>query len=84
MPKSEWQGMCCTTERDKSVVKSWFTPLCDEMEPISCDVLCDLVTDRSKKVRSVMVEKNGKRVLATRTLGGKTFSIHLKPASPQS
>jgi hypothetical protein len=79
MAKSYWQGMCCTTERDKSAIKSWFTPFCDDMEPASCDVLCDIDTDRSKKVRAIMVGKNGKRVLATRTLGRKTFSIHLKP-----
>lgn len=80
MAKSEWQGMCCTTEQDKDAIKSWFAPLCDDMEPASCDVLCDIETDRSKKVRAVMVEKTGKRLLATRTLGGKQFSIHLKPA----
>lgn len=81
MAKSEWQSMCCTTERDKGAIKSWFAPVCDDMEPASCDVLCDIATDRSKKVRAIMVGKNGKRVLATRTMGQR-FSINLKPAPP--
>lgn len=79
MAKSEWQSMCCTTERDKGAIKSWFAPLCDDMDPASCDLLCDIETDRSKKVRAIMVEKDGKRLLATRTIG-KRFSIHLQPA----
>lgn len=83
MAKSEWQSMCCSTERDKAAIKSWFSPVCDEMEPISCDVLCDIETDRSKKVRATMVGKDDKRFLATRTLGGKTFSIRLKPTAQQ-
>lgn len=77
--KSEWQSMCCATERDKAAIKSWFGLFADNMEPVSCDVLCDIETDRSKKVRAIMVGKDGKRVLATRTLGDKQFSIHLKP-----
>lgn len=80
MAKSYWQGMCCSTPRDKGAIKSWFSPLCDDMEPESCDVLCDIETDRSKKVRATMIGKDGKCVLATRTFGRKTFSIHLKPA----
>lgn len=80
MAKSEWQIMCCTTPRDKDAIKSWFAPLCDDMEPSECDVLCEIETDRSKKVRAVMVNKDGKRLLATRTLGGKSFSIRLRPA----
>lgn len=84
MPKSYWQGMCCRNTRDKEAIKSWFSPLCDEMDPMSCDVLCDIDSDRSKKVRAIMVEKNGMRILATRTLGGKQFSIHLEPAPLRS
>lgn len=80
MAKAYWQGMCCSTPRDKEAIKSWFSPLCDEMEPESCDVLTDEQTDKSKKVRAIMVHPNGRRMLATRTLGGKTFSIRLKPA----
>ena len=79
--RSEWQGMCCSTARDKEAIKSWFSPVCDDMEPVSCEVLCDIETDRSKKVRAVMVGKDGARRIATRTMGRKTFSIHVKPAA---
>lgn len=78
MTKSEWQEMCCTTPRDKAAIKSWFAPICDDMDPSKCEVLCDIETDRSKKVRAIMVNKDGKNILATRTLG-KRFTISLKP-----
>lgn len=81
MAKSEWQAMCCSTLRDKEAIKSWFSPCCDDMEPVTCDVLCEIETDRSKKVRAIMAGKDGKQVLATRTIGRKTFSIHLKPTN---
>lgn len=80
MAKSYWQAMCCSSPRDKEAVKSFFAGTCDDMEPECCDVLCDTQTDREKKVRAVMLRKDGGRVIATRTLGRKQFSIHLKPA----
>lgn len=72
--------MCCTTDRDKDAIKSWFAPVCDDMEPESCDVLCDIQTDHSKKIRAVMIRKDGERSIVTRTLGKGRFSIHVKPA----
>ena len=80
MAKSYWQAMCCNTAADKARIKQIFSPLCDDLEPESCDVLCDLDTDRGKKVRAVMIAKDGTRKLATRTLGRKQFSMSLKAA----
>ena len=70
-----WQAMCCDTVREETI-KRIFSPLCDDMEPESCDVLCDTKTDREKKVRAIMVNKDGERKLATRALGGKQFSMN--------
>lgn len=77
--KSYWGGVCCSTERDKDAIKSWFAPLCDDMEPIKCDTLADIETDRTKKVRAIMAKADGKRVVVTRTFGAKSHSIHIKP-----
>lgn len=75
--KSYWQSVCCRTERDKIAVLSWFSPVCDNMKPESCEVLCDKITDSEKKIRATMIDVDGRKVLAKRTFG-KTFSIKLK------
>jgi hypothetical protein len=80
MAKSYWQSMCCTTPRDKEAIKSFFSPVCDDMEPESCDVLCDIETDREKKVRAIMIRQDGSKSLVTLTVGRKQCSIHVKPA----
>lgn len=48
------------------------------MEPEKADALCDIETDRTKKIRVQLRDKNGRRLEATRTFG-KTYSIKLKP-----
>ena len=77
--KSYWSGMCCSTERDKAAILSWFSPLCDDMMPEDCEVLCDEVTDATKKMRATMIAKDGRKLIASRTFG-KRFSIKLTPA----
>lgn len=79
MRKSEWTKMACRTDRDKAAILSWFAPLCDDMVPEEAHVLCDIETDREKKLKVLMVDANGKRRWAIRTRGQKTFSITLKP-----
>ena len=78
MNKAYWGGMCCTTERDKAAILSWFSPLCDDMKPESCEVLSDEVTDATKKIRATMIDDRGRRFIATRTFG-KRYSIKLIP-----
>ncbi len=75
--KSYWCGVSVHTDRDKAAVRSWFSPLCDEMRVESAEILCDIETDREKKIRAVVVDGNGKRHVATRTKVRK-FSISLK------
>jgi hypothetical protein len=83
MARSYWSGVCCSTERNKAAILSWFSPLCDKMTPESCDVLCDEVTDATKKLRATMIDANGRRLTATRTFG-KQFSIKLSPAKQKA
>lgn len=80
MAKSYWQSMRCSTPRDKEAIKLFFAPLCDGMEPESCDILCDTQTDRERKIRAIMITKTGERKRATRTLGRKQFSVSLEAA----
>lgn len=81
-PKSYWCGMCCTSEREKAAVVTWFSPVCDDMVPEDCDVLCDELTDATKKMRATMIDKDGRKFIASRTFG-KQFSIKLTPARLQ-
>lgn len=48
-------------------LRTWFDPLADDLTAVSADVLCDVVTDRVKKLRAVMVDKRGNRFLLMRS-----------------
>jgi hypothetical protein len=80
LAKSEWMAVSVDGDRSQAAVKSWFAPLCDDMTVEKAEVLCDVETDREKKIRAFVVDKSGKRHIATRTRGGKTFNISLKAA----
>lgn len=77
--KSYWMVVHTGTDSAKANVRSWFSPLCDKMTVESAEILCDVETDREKKIRAVMVDAAGKRHIATRTKG-RTYSISLKAA----
>lgn len=79
MSKSYWMGVATHTDRQRQAVLSWFSGLCDGMTVASAEVLCDKETDREKKLKAVVVDANGKRHLASRTFGGKTYSMSLSP-----
>lgn len=80
--KSYWQAVACSTPGHKEAIKSWFSPLCDDMTPENAEILCDRETDREKKIRATMIDKNGVRRVATRTKGGRTFSVTLGAPLP--
>lgn len=73
--KSYWQKMGCRTERDKIAIKSWFDPFADDLTPESADILCDIETDREKKLRVVMVDADGAKFRLTRTIGKRGTTI---------
>lgn len=74
MRKSYWMGVSTDTDRDKIAVRSWFSPLGDEMEVISAEILCDIETDREKKIRAIMQDNEGNRYVLSRT-AGRNYSI---------
>jgi hypothetical protein len=53
--------------------------MCDDMIPEKCEVLTDNATGATKKLRAVMIDKHGRKLVATRTFG-RRFSIKLAPA----
>ncbi len=76
--KSYWLPMLVSSDRQKSACKSWFSPIADDLTPYRADVLCDLATDREKKVRAFMTDADGKHFHLERTRGGRTFSVSIK------
>jgi hypothetical protein len=81
MRRSEWLPVGISTDKEKDAAKSWFSPFCDDMEPLEAAILLDIETDRDKKFRVKMRCPDGKIVTAIRaTLAGGRVSITLKPA----
>lgn len=80
-PKSYWSSVCCNSDRDRQAVLSWFSPLCDGMTPIKAEILCDIETDREKKIRALMRDDQGRERWAVRTKGARTYSISLAAES---
>lgn len=79
--KSYWIGVSFDTERDRAAILSWFSPLCEGMTPIKAEVMCDTETDREKKFRVVMRDKDGRERIATRTKTRGGWTIELKRAA---
>lgn len=79
MSKSTWMGVSVSDECSQRAVLSWFSPLCEGMTVEKAEVLCDNETDREKKIRVFVVDKDGKRHIAVRT-NGRNYSISLKAA----
>jgi len=76
--KSYWQSASVNGEKSKEAVKSWFGPLCEDLTPYKAEILCDIETDREKKIRAFMSDAEGKCYQLERTLGGRTFSVSRK------
>lgn len=77
-PKSYWTGVSLHSEASKDVLRSWFAPMADDMTPYKGEILCDVDTDREKKLRAFMIDKGGKHYQFTRTRGGSQYSIAMK------
>ena len=83
MAKSYWQSVTCDGPRSQEAIKSWFFPMCDNMTAVKAEVLCDIATNKEKKLRALMQDSDGKQRWAIRTFG-KKYSMTLKAviASP--
>lgn len=80
--KSEWIGVCSSTERDKKALRSWFNGMIDDCEIISAQCLTEIETDREKKLRLKIRLPTGVEKLVERTFGARQFTIHFKPVAP--
>lgn len=78
MAKSYWESASVDSDSSRDAVKSWFAPMCDGMTPYKAEILCDVETDREKKIRAFMTDADGKHYRFERTRGGKQFSISMK------
>jgi hypothetical protein len=73
--KSYWQSAFVGDDRSKAAVKSWFGFLCDEdMTPYKAEILCDIATDREKKLRAFMTDAKGQSYRFERTCG-RDFTV---------
>ena len=76
--KSYWQEAYIGSDRAKDDVKSWFGTMAEGMTPYKAEILCDIKTDREKKIRAFMTDADGKRYQLERTRGGRVFSVSRK------
>jgi hypothetical protein len=68
----------CDSDRDRNAIKSWFSPLCDEMSVVSAEILCDRETDEEKKFRAIMLDTDGKERVAIRARTKTGWTLTLK------
>ncbi|BEV44376.1 hypothetical protein [Afipia carboxidovorans] len=78
MAESYWQEVYIGSPGAQENVKSWFAPMCDGMTLYKAELLCDIETDREKKIRAFMTDPDGRNYQFERTRGGKKFSITRK------
>lgn len=76
--KSYWQEAYLGGERDKEAVKSWFGSMAEGLTPYKAELLCDIATDRNKKIRALMTDSDNNHFQLERTLGRTTFSVSRK------
>jgi hypothetical protein len=69
--KTYWQDVVCDGERSKAACLSWFDPLGDGMTPHKAEMLCDVATERSKKMRVFAKDAEGNEYKLERTFGRK-------------
>ena len=81
--KSYWQEAYLGSDDAKENVKSWFGGMCKGMTPYKAEILCDIETDREKKIRALMTDENGENFQFERTLGRTTFSVSRKRLTSQ-
>lgn len=76
--RSYWQSVR-VTDADHESLRAWFAPLADGMTPYKADILCDVETDREKKLRAFMRDQQGRCFVLTRSRGKRDTVISMKP-----
>ncbi len=77
--RSYWQGVSLHSDASKDALRSWFSPLADDMTPYKGEILCDVDTDREKTLRAFMTDKEGEhyQFIRTRESGGR-YTVSMK------
>lgn len=73
--KSYWQSVSLSSDHARQALLSWFHPLSGGLVPVKAEVLCEIETDKEKKLRALMKDADGKMFRLERSLGGKRTSI---------
>jgi hypothetical protein len=81
MSKSYWQDCFIHSPGAQSAVKSWFSPLLDDMTITKAELLCDIETDAEKKMRVFANTPEGRkyRLIRARTVRGFTIAMKALP-----
>lgn len=82
--KTYWQSCVSDNDAAKDAIKSWFSPLSEDMTPYQADILCDIETDVEKKLRAFMTNASGKKFEFTRARHGRDVTISMKPLAERS
>jgi hypothetical protein len=69
--KSYWQQ--CRVDENQDAIKSWFAGMADDMHITKAEILCDVKTDREKKIR--IFARKGERVYVLTRTRGRTFTV---------
>jgi hypothetical protein len=80
--KSYWGSVYVGDARSQEAVKSWFGAMVAGMTVSKAEILCNIETDREKKIRIFATDADNKNYQLVRTLGGRTFSISRKLVAP--
>lgn len=82
--KSYWQSMSLRFDESKDACRAWFAPLADDLTPYKAEVLCDVETDREKKLRAFMTNERGEHYMLTRSRGTRNTVITMKRIYPEA
>lgn len=75
--KSYWQAVYIGSPNAKKAVMSWFRELAEGLTVYKAEILCDIETDREKKIRAFATDATGAHFRLERTRGLR-FSISRK------
>lgn len=77
--RSYWQSMVAEGPRAHEAIKSWLSPLCDDLTPYEADILCDWHTDEERgKLRVYASDADGVCYLLTRTRTKQGHTVNMK------
>lgn len=76
--KTYWEGVVCSTDRDREAIRSWFTGMADDLiGPSKASILCRIEDDRELKIAALFTTKDGVARELVRT-NGRSITITIR------